>query len=137
MAGRRTKNTARLREMVSGCISRGLTYGATADFVGLGRSTFYRWMERGRIETAGDFREFRDTVYHALASFQETHLATIRAAATSKTTEVREKLHIPIDKEGNPTGKPLRVEQVRITRPPSPRWAAWLLKQRFPADFGK
>lgn len=67
MAGRKSKLTPELIVRVEQLLSAGNYVTTVCDFVGIDKSTWYRWLEQGSKEEAGLFREFCDTVKKAEA----------------------------------------------------------------------
>jgi transposase len=80
MAGRPTNLTPEVHTAFVAALKRSWYIETAASLVGVGRSTVYGWMRRGRKETEGPFAEFLDDVKKALAE-QEAHcLDRIRVA---------------------------------------------------------
>ena len=67
MAGRPTKLTPEVRDLIVDGINAGLTFGLTCARAGVSPATFYRWLEKGETAKSGVFREFCDTVSRAKA----------------------------------------------------------------------
>ena len=67
MAGRPTKLTPDVQELIVDGINAGLTYGMSCARAGVNPATFYRWLEKGETAKSGAFREFCDTVSRAKA----------------------------------------------------------------------
>ena len=67
MAGRPTKLTPEVRDLIVDGINAGLTFGLTCARAGVSPATFYRWLDRGETAKSGVFREFCDTVSRAKA----------------------------------------------------------------------
>lgn len=83
---RPTKLTPELLETISLIIRSG-NYAKTAcEMVGIGETTFYRWMEEGAKDKAKpEFREFRESIKRAEAEAEVANVARIRQAADSGT----------------------------------------------------
>ena len=67
MAGRKTKLTPEVQELIVDGINAGLTLGLTCARAGVNPATFYRWLEKGEAAKSGVFCEFCDTVSRAKA----------------------------------------------------------------------
>ena len=67
MAGRKTKLTPEVQEIIVDGINAGLTLGLTCARAGVARSTFYDWLEKGEAAKSGVLMEFSDTVSRARA----------------------------------------------------------------------
>ena len=74
--GRPSKLTPQVQEKILTVIRAGNYAYVAAAYAGIGRSTFYHWLELGEQEESGCFRDFLDAVKAA-----ETE-AEIRAVAT-------------------------------------------------------
>jgi hypothetical protein len=74
--GRRSKLTPELQDKIVKVIRAGNYACIAAEYAGIGRSTFFRWLERGEAEETGSYRDFRDAVKSAERE------AEIRAVAT-------------------------------------------------------
>ena len=83
---RPTKLTPELIERVTLAIRAG-NYAKTAcEMVGIGETTFYRWMEEGAQDKAKPlFREFRESIKRAEAEAEVRSVALIRQAADGGT----------------------------------------------------
>jgi len=133
--GRPTKLTPELQERICEFI-RGGNYFSTACFaVGLGETTFYKWMERGEEKKVGGegvkvespFKEFREAIKKAEAEAEVERVARIREAgvggAVIKTIRYTRK-------DGT------EVEETNLTRP---AWEADMthLERRTPDRWGR
>ena len=67
MAGRPTKLTPDVQELIVDGINAGLTYGMSCARAGVDTATFYRWLEKGEVAKSGVFREFCDAISRAKA----------------------------------------------------------------------
>ena len=67
MAGRKTKLTPEVQEIIVDGINAGLTLGLTCARAGVARSTFYDWLEKGETAKSGVLMEFSDTVSRSRA----------------------------------------------------------------------
>jgi transposase-like protein len=102
--GRPTSMTDEVKASLLAALRSGATHEVAATYAGVGETTFYRWMERGRREqgrqdlalSAGEhfeprpdediFREFREEVDAASASAAIVATTTIRTAMTDMTS---------------------------------------------------
>ena len=67
MAGRPTKLTPDVQELIVDGINAGLTFGLTCARAGVNPATFYRWLEKGETAKSGVYSEFCDAVERAKA----------------------------------------------------------------------
>ena len=67
MAGRKTKLTPEVQEIIVDGINAGLTLVLTCARAGVTYATFYRWLEKGEAAKSGVFCEFFDAVSRAKA----------------------------------------------------------------------
>ena len=67
MAGRPTKLTPDVQDLIVDGINAGLTFGLTCARAGVNPATFYRWLEKGETAKSGVYSEFCDTVSRAKA----------------------------------------------------------------------
>jgi len=58
----------------------GASDGDACTYAGIGESTFYEWMARGKAATAGDYSDFSDRITRARAKGKVHLLAKIEAA---------------------------------------------------------
>jgi hypothetical protein len=63
----------------------GLTYELGASYIGVGRTTFYRWLSRGEREPGSIFCRFWDAVKRGEAKGAALSLARIQRAAKGST----------------------------------------------------
>lgn len=78
--GRPTDLTPPVREKILQALSLGNSRKQAAAFAGIGESTFRRWLQRGREEPEGVFREFRESVLEAEARAQIAAMACVTKA---------------------------------------------------------
>ena len=95
--GRKSKLTPQAQNDIVSAIKAGNYQETAALYAGIDAGTYYRWMERGRIEqerlTAGaepdeaetPYREFREVIEKARASAEIGHVANITRAASDGT----------------------------------------------------
>jgi transposase len=67
MAGRPTKLTPDVQELIVDGINAGLTYGMTCARAGVTYATFYNWLKKGEVAKSGVLMEFFDAVSRAKA----------------------------------------------------------------------
>ena len=60
--GRRSKLTRKIIKSISTKVRKGSNFRAAALSSGVGESTFYTWLARGREETSGLYREFLESL---------------------------------------------------------------------------
>jgi hypothetical protein len=63
--GRRSKCTPKTRDKVCKAIKMGTTYAYAAQYAGIARGTFFRWMQIGAEAESGRYRDFHDAVKEA------------------------------------------------------------------------
>ena len=59
----------------------GLTYELCAAYIGVGRSTFFNWLKKGKAQKSGIYVQFRDAVRRGEAQGAAMSLATIAQSA--------------------------------------------------------
>lgn len=83
---RKTKLTKDLQDRIVMAISAGNFAKVAAEMVGIGETTFYRWMEEGAEPNGRKlYREFRESVKRAEAQAEVANVARIRQAADGGT----------------------------------------------------
>lgn len=80
----RTKLTPQLQQQFCEALHSGLTYNGACDLVGLGRTTFYRWMDEDESTTQAQ-RDFRDAVKEARSKRDQKYVRVIEDAAANGT----------------------------------------------------
>lgn len=83
---RKTKLTKDLQDRIVMAIQAGNYAKIAAEMVGIGETTFYRWMEEGsKPEGRKLYREFRESIKRAEAQAEVANVARIRQAADDGT----------------------------------------------------
>jgi len=83
---RPTKLTPELQENIVMAINAGNYSKVAAEMVGIGETTFYRWMEEGaKPDGKKEYREFRESIKRAEAQAEVVSVARIRQAANEGT----------------------------------------------------
>jgi transposase len=77
--GRPSKCTKELIGRVEETVGRLYYVEAVADSLGIGRKTFYEWLQRGEVENDSIYAQFAHTVKRAQAKAKEELLSGIRA----------------------------------------------------------
>ena len=80
---RPTKLTKALQESLIEGLSIGLTHKLAAQRAGVGESTFYQWMAKGKEARSGQYREFADEVMRAEATGASRLLGQITIQASA------------------------------------------------------
>ncbi len=81
--GRPTKLTATVQQEVCKAIAMGMTFELAAQYAGISKTTFFRWMRQGEESEEGSpFRHFWHSVKKAESKGALNALATINRAAT-------------------------------------------------------
>jgi len=79
--GRPTKLTPEVQDRIIQALKAGNYVETAAEYAGIGKTTFYRWMEQGKQASRGIYREFRDAVMRARAEAEARNVAIIQQAA--------------------------------------------------------
>lgn len=79
--GRPTKLTTEVQDRIIQALKAGNYIETAAEYAGIGKTTFYRWMEQGEQASQGIYREFRDAVMRARAEAEARSVALIQKAA--------------------------------------------------------
>ena len=77
---RPTKLTVETQERIIKAIKLGNYAETAACYAGVHKSTYYRWMERGKKAKSGKFREFYDAISQALAQAEVRAVKVIHDA---------------------------------------------------------
>lgn len=84
--GRKLKLTPEVQQKIVSAIRAGNYAFVAAEMAGIGRSTYWRWLEMGEKPDAQPvYREFRDAVKEAEAAAEVASVALIRQAAQNGT----------------------------------------------------
>lgn len=81
--GRPSELTPERREKILNAIKVGCTREAAAMLGGVGVTTLYRWLQKGRTARAGDYREFWQAVQEAEAQAELVLIARVRQASAT------------------------------------------------------
>jgi len=119
------KLTDEVLEKICNAIRLGATYKDAAIGVGVGETTFYRWMRRGEKAKSGVYRKFWQAIQRANREAQLFHLQNINKAARGGAKTTRTTIKIVGDKE-------IERSIVEETRPPDWRASVYILNSRFP-----
>ena len=127
MTGRPTKLSPEIAKRILNAIRAGITREAAIAAAGISHSTFYSWLERGRIARCGKFPDFLDSLKRAEAAAAIRNITIIQAAALGG--QLLEKITTT-----RPDGTVVVIE-----RWSAPCWLAakWWLERRFPHDWGR
>jgi transposase len=134
MAGRKTKLTKNIQEIIITAIQRGLTLDAACGYARVGTSTLYEWLARGERDKKGVFREFADAVKMAQIELELNLLDSIIEIA--KEDDTMQETIESFDGKGNL----LKVRKVkRNNTSQKNQWQAkaWFLERRFPKRYGR
>ena len=136
MAGRKTKLTAEIQELLLKGIRLGLTYKEAAQLAGIHEATFYRWKKMGEKAGSGIFYEFCESLKRANVEAMVFHLKRICDVALGGQKIIEEKIMF---KRNNNTNDEIPIRRVRVTKYTLPVWqaSAWILERRFPDRWGK
>ena len=131
MAGRKTKLTANIQEIIITAIKKGLTFEAACEYAKVGKSTFYEWLERGERDKKGIFTEFADAVKRAAIELELSLLDSITEQSKEDAT-LQETIE-SYDGKGNL----LRVRKINRSASQKESWQAkaWFLERRFPQRY--
>ena len=111
---------------------------------GIGETTLYRWIEKGKQAKRGQFREFWESLEAALAHFEYVHLQAIQKSSLEETQSTREVIEyedgevvtLPDGKRQLRPGKVKSVRREIHTHPPTPKGSMWLLERRLRDKWG-
>jgi hypothetical protein len=76
--GRPCKLTPEVQEKICRAIRAGNYAYIAAEYAGVGKSTYHRWMQLGEQQESGPFREFRDAVKNAESEAEVRAVAIIQ-----------------------------------------------------------
>lgn len=79
--GRRPKLTSGMIEEVYKALRLGCTYTLAAQYIGINKSTFFRYLRQGKQDPTSIYGQFRDTVMRAEAANAVAALARLQKAA--------------------------------------------------------
>lgn len=155
---RNTDCTPEVIAAVAKNIAEGLCNRDAARNAGIGESTFYAWLKRGKAELARvaknpgrrklrpreePFVEFVEAIKRAIPERKKALLAQIQKAAHGgeeilETRRIYKRVKVKGGKNDGGYRKVL-VEETISTKTSSPQWqaAAWLLERLHPDEFGK
>jgi len=86
MAGRKLKLTPELIKNISSAIIAGNYAKIACELVGIGETTYYKWLEMAEEENApAIYREFRESIKRAEATAEITFVTRVRQAADNGT----------------------------------------------------
>jgi transposase len=126
----RTKLTPEITDKLCRAIRMGITNEDAASMANIGRSTFYRWKQRGKAAKSGAYRDFWDHIKRAEVECKAILLKRVHDAASGnqEIVETRE-----VVRDGGV------VEVITTTKRLPPAWqaAAWILERKFPDEFGR
>jgi hypothetical protein len=89
--GRPSKCTPEVTAAIADRIRAGNFPDVAARCEGVGKSTFYAWMQRGEAEDEGPYRDFVESVTRAEADFESLTLADVRSAVDQQGNAVNAK----------------------------------------------
>jgi len=80
VGGRRSKLTPELQKHIVSLVAEGNYFSTACAACGIGETTFYGWMERGRNAKSGKFVEFVKAIKRAEGQAEATRLRRIAKA---------------------------------------------------------
>lgn len=139
-----------VKQTIVGYIRLGATHRHAAQAAGISEPTFYRWMDQGRTQKRGKFRELRDAVARAESEGLSQNLQLIRRAALGQQPIADRWEGCPdclgkgtVD-DGKAGAKCVRCSgkgSVLVKGTPGVpgdwRAAAWIVERRFPHEYGR
>lgn len=127
---RRRKFTRRNRKLIYEALRTGLPISKAIELTDLDRSTYYRWMQKGKDHRYPVHMRFRNVVLRIQAKLQIEKLNVIRKVAQGNFEIIKTK--VKTRQNGD-------VVIVRTVKNKAPCWqaAAWFLERRFPDEYGK
>ena len=132
--GRPSKLTPELQEQIRTAIREGgCTYADACLRVGIAKSTFKRWKQKGQEQARGRFSDFCDLLEEAEAGFKATRLQRLVDAAEKSKVRVRK----TVRSMGEGDDAKIFQEVVEDTVLPDPKWDAWLLERKYPEQYSR
>lgn len=127
---RKRKFTRRNRKLIYEALRTGLPIGKAIELAGLDRSTYYRWMQKGKDKRNPVHVRFRNHVKRIHAELEMEKLNNIRKVA-KEGYEITE-TSIRYNKTG-------RIELMKTVKKIGSCWqaAAWFLERRFPEEYSR
>ena len=133
--GRPSKFTPELREEILTAIrDGGCTYADACLRVGISKSVFQLWKQKGREQKRGHYLDFLDQLKEAEAGFRATRLQELVDAAEKSKVKIRKTVRTMGDGDDQ---KVTFREVVEETVLPDPKWAAWLLERKYPEQYSR
>ena len=124
-AGRPSKLTPELKEEILTAIREGgCTYADACLRVGISKSVFQLWKQKGRKQKRGHYLDFLDQLEEAEAGFRAIRLQELVDAAEKSKVKTRKMVRTMGDGDDQKTVQ----EVVEETVLPDPKWDAWLLE---------
>ena len=108
---RPTKLTPDTQTRIQDALMTGATIEKVCAYVGVGTTTFYRWMEKGELAKRGNYREFWDAVTQAQASAHINATEALASGMIPSETEVDIVEVITETRIDAKTGKPYKYEK--------------------------
>jgi transposase len=140
----RAKFIPERRQKIVELLSGGSTLRDASKAVGIHEVTLWRWLERGKRQESGQYREFLLAVKASEAGFEAAHLANIERAGDGHDVVKEVVKRNPVtDLSGRPVhgedGRPLFTETRETTRTREFAWqaSAWLLERKWPERYGR
>jgi len=139
--GRKKLNPMQYVNDLARSLSLGLTIEQACDAVGIGKTSYYAWLQKADADKTGD------SVYSEFENALKSSLTLNQRALTEKAIEACSQPSVTIKKEygfvevkdadGNPTGEVEKVlfKETHLERSPSPTAMLYYLRQRFPDTF--
>jgi hypothetical protein len=127
MTGRPTKLSPERANKILESLRAGIGRNATIEAVGVGRTTFYRWLELGAKTRSGKYRDFRNRIRQAEACAQIRCIVAIQRVAMGG--ELVSKMTVY-----KPDGTVIERQRFMM---PDFRAACWWLERRYPAQWGR
>ena len=128
---RPSKFTPEVRQKIVNAVRGGNGRETSARLAGISEATLYNWLQRGRQEKRGQFKDFNEAVQKAEAEAEVEAVLLIRQAAIGGQVVSRKTT-------SRTTGAGETVTRVDETYS-RPEWqaAAWLLERKYPGRWGK
>jgi transposase len=82
--GRPAKLTPEIGARIAKAVAAGNYPEVAAESEGVGKSTFYRWMEQGARDESGPYKEFREAITRARARAERKMVRIVRTAAITE-----------------------------------------------------
>ena len=127
---RKRKFTRQNRRLIYEALRTGLPIGKATELAGLDRSTYYRWLKKGKDDRYPVHQRFRKAILRIQVKLEKEKLDIIRKVAQGGYTVQEGRVQVSKKK-----GIEIEVKVKKMM----PCWqaAAWFLERRYPELYGR